>query len=153
PFRVYLLLFLSYDNVVSMTVPGERSADEDVIDRWLVLRTLSAASKAPGSTLIQKVFFVAEHKLVGDGIGVPSFGFLRHRWGPYSKELAVTVDELHKSGLLHANHTLTPRAREIVEHWDGFWKTQAPSELRAAERQLEGALREFEHLNVKRELL
>jgi len=100
-------------------ITGANSDGRDTANQILLLSTLGkvrASGDHIGKTLLTKVFFLAENKLSKkDSIGLPSYKFFRHQYGPFSKDLYEDLGLLSNSRLVTAHGSRATRAgRELA---------------------------------------
>ncbi len=99
-----------------ITVP-QREPRRVVVDAFLTLcaaNTISRLARQPGKTLFHKIVFATRVRL-GE-TSEPRYSFIRHRYGPYSPDLAQDLDDLAGRGLLRAGALeITSRGRNVVE--------------------------------------
>lgn len=98
----------------------ERPQLAEAIDRFVLLcATTSVAEgggRTPGKVLLQKILFQVRAIVGSKGFEAPHYAFHRHKFGPFSPELAEDVNVLQVRGLLGIKYLLpSTRGEQIVE--------------------------------------
>jgi hypothetical protein len=96
--------------------PGGRTDEEKIVDRLLVLYTLTDCPNEIGDTVLQKLTFLSSLDLKLQGEKGFNYNYIKLSWGPYSPDLAKDIDDLIKCGLVTDKvHSLTPFGVQLME--------------------------------------
>ncbi|MEN3048044.1 MAG: type II toxin-antitoxin system HicB family antitoxin [Candidatus Caldarchaeales archaeon] len=80
-----------------------RTTNQQAIDKLIVLYVidqLRGRGADASATKLQKIVFLIERQLLAEKLSALHYYFIRHRYGPFSRDLGGDLSELKKAGLI-----------------------------------------------------
>lgn len=105
-----------------------RTREERLIDQLLTLRLMDQVRQAGGylnKTKSQKAIFHSEYNLAWGKTKALNFTFFRHHFGPFSAEVAWTLDQFQELGIANTKYMPTPEGEDILEECAELLETNA----------------------------
>jgi len=94
----------------------ERTAEERITDRFLLLYLIQDIGVGLGDTKLQKLAYLSEMEMNLQGFKGLNFNFIRMPYGPYSSELKKDIDALVESGVISGYaHKTTHFGKRILD--------------------------------------
>lgn len=96
----------------------ERTLEERITDRFLMLFLIQDADKRLGNTKLQKLAYLSELEMNVQGFKGLNFNFIKMPFGPYSSELKKDIEHLVDSKIISKeSHKLTKNGKKILSNF------------------------------------